>query len=306
MMSEYAVDPACVKQVDELLRVLAGVGGEHGRLVADFPGGWAKKVLETAKRIGVPGVRQTMLSRRLQLIRHAVIETGHQYDDTSAWFTNASTAAPAFRAVVSPEQTGCPHLIALGTELEESDHWSVERGRRVPRKAADLAAVALPLLRNAREVILVDPHFEPGAARFGRPLVAFLQAATRPGKKLSRCEYHLKAKTTDESFQEKCAERVAPFLPAGTSITFFRWKQRAGGDDLHGRYVLTESGGLQFDVGLDEGTAGETTPVVLVPEKLWRDHRADFSAGGATFERGGDAIRVTKAADGTASVERLQ
>ncbi len=36
MISEYAIDPGCVKLVEELMRVLAGMGGEHGRVIAEL------------------------------------------------------------------------------------------------------------------------------------------------------------------------------------------------------------------------------------------------------------------------------
>jgi hypothetical protein len=304
MISEYAVDPACAKRVDELLRVLAGIGGEHGRLVAEYPGGWAKRVLEVAKRLGVAGVQHLRLSRRLDLIRHAVIETGRAYDDDSSWFTNASSCAPAFRAVISTETTGCAHLITVGSDLNEENRWAVSRGRAVPRKAMDIASAVAPILLHAREVVFVDPHFAPEGAKWRRPLVALLRAATRRGKVLTRCEFHLKAKSTDEFFADALEEQLGPELPAGSKLVFFRWKQRVGGEDFHRRFVLTENCGIGVDFGLDEGDTGEVTDMMLLDRSTWERRRADFSAGAGTFEAAGGPIELSRDASGMIAVTR--
>jgi len=58
---------------------------------------------------------------------------------------------------------------------------------------------------------------------------------------------------------------------------------RVGGETFHARYVLTERGGIRFDVGLDEGPVGETTDVTLLDTQLhitrWNDFQETDPAG---------------------------
>lgn len=302
MIHEYAIDPGCVREPDYLLRVLAGMGCEHGRLLAEFPTGWAKRVLETSKRVAVPPMKQKALSRRLELIRRAIVDTGRNYDDDSAWYTNARQSRPPFRAVVSPETDGCPELISLGTDLGECERWAVERGCVVPRKAHDLAAVLAPLIRNAREVVFVDPHFSPDTDRWRRPLVEFLERARRA----ERCEFHLGSRATEDHFLEGLEHKLGPDLPANRPVLFVRWKRRQLGEALHARYVLTEFGGVRIDFGLDEGDSGETTDLELLDKQVWARRRADFSLGAATFEQVGKPARLTRLSNGTVLLETLQ
>jgi hypothetical protein len=284
--------------------VLAGLGGEHGRLVAEFPSGWSKRVLEAAKRVGVASLQQARLSRRLQLIRHAVVDMRRTYDDDSAWFTNATRCTPPFRGVVSPETEGCAELISLGADLDEDARWTVARERKVSRKANELAAVLEPLVCHAREVIFVDPNFSPDTAKWRKPLVELLRRANC-GKRLGRCEFHLRAKTTDEYFVQALEDKLAPHLPEDSFVVFVRWKQRQGGEDLHPRYVLTEFGGARVDFGLDEGDQGEFTDVALLDRPTWEQRRADFSIGGVTFDPVGSPMKASRARDGGVKVEVL-
>jgi hypothetical protein len=304
MISEYAIDPACVKKVDDLFRVLAGIGGEHGRLVADFPSGWPRRLLDTAKRIGVAPLEHRRLSRRLDQIRHAIVDMRRTYDDTSAWFTNATECQPRFRAVVSPECAGCPELMPLGMELDECALWSVAREAIVPRKTAKLVETLEPVVRHARTLVLVDPNFSPDTAKWRKPLVGLLSAANQ-GKTLTRCEFHLRARSPEAVFFSTLGEKVGPELPPGTFVVFVRWKQKQDGEDLHPRYVLTEFGGVRVDFGLDEGNLGEVTDVGLLDRATWERRRADFSVGGTTFEPAGVPVKLARELDGRVVIERL-
>ena len=107
-------------------------------------------------------------------------------------------------------------------------------------------------------MILVDPNFSPDTTRWRRPLVGLFKSANR-GRALARCEYHLKAKATEEHFRSALGDQLAPPLPEGSCVTFFRWAQwpakdgQPVGEDLHPRFVLTEFGGVRVNFGLDEG-----------------------------------------------------
>lgn len=305
MIAEYAIDPACVKQPADLLRLLAGMGCEHGRVVVDYSlGGWAKELLATATRRNVPSMDRKRLARRLDLIRHSVLRSNRRYDDTEAWLTNASNCVPRFHAVVSPETTGCPEHISLGSDLEENPRWNVAREKVIPRRACDLAATLGPFVHPAREAIFVDPHFAPEAPRWRKALAALLAVAHR-GTPLVRCEFHLRGKTEDSYFRNALEQQVGPEMPNGSFVVFIRWKPRPGGESLHPRYVLTEFGGVRVEHGLDEGKPGEVTDVGILDQSTWRRRRADYSFGASTFEPAGQSFRVSRAVGGSVVVEAV-
>jgi hypothetical protein len=62
-------------------------------------------------------------------------------------------------------------------------------------------------------------------------------------------------------------------------IVVRRLNQRAGGERLHNRYILTDLGGIAFGVGLDDGGDGETDDLSLMDraqyELRWSQYAGD-------------------------------
>ena len=92
-------------------------------------------------------------------------------------------------------------------------------------------------------------------------------------------------------------------VPRECEITFFRWRRRKPGEDLHPRYVLTDIGGFRFERGLDDGEPGETTDVGVLAQALyserWKDFQFDKSTGKAATYDLVDRIRVVGCKDVT-------
>jgi hypothetical protein len=78
---------------------------------------------------------------------------------------------------------------------------------------------------------------------------------------------------------------MASRLPRNVTIEFVRWKQRDGGEKLHNRYILTDLGGVSFGVGLDEGKAGETDDLLLLPRTQYERRWSQYAGDDGTFER---------------------
>jgi hypothetical protein len=49
--------------------------------------------------------------------------------------------------------------------------------------------------------------------------------------------------------------------------------------------VLTERGGIRFDVGLDRGEPGQTTDVSLLNDDLHQKRWSDFQSVSAAFDK---------------------
>lgn len=53
---------------------------------------------------------------------------------------------------------------------------------------------------------------------------------------------------------------------------------------LHNRYILTDVGGVQFGVGLDEGDPGMTDDVVLLEANVFNRRLQDFAGPAYAFD----------------------
>ncbi len=191
----------------------------------------------------------------------------------------------SFRAVVTIASKLGPNGTLDVDSLDDTNPiWEAPRGLAVLRNANEMAKAARLLLYCSSEILLVDQHYS-GAARFGRPLAAMIQCAF-VGKPITRFEYHLGAgDVTSNVFEQQLSQQRRHLeVPEGQAITFVRWRQRAEGDTLHPRYVLTERGGLRFEHGLDEGNDGETTDVECMAAELHQRRRAQFHPESGQFE----------------------
>ena len=168
-------------------------------------------------------------------------------------------------------------------DLDEVDEprWKAEVQRHIERTAAEMAACAYTLLRNAKEILLVDPYFNPQAQRFRRPFEAFLRAAANrgPGIPIERIEVHTgdSAAGTKAFFDGECRKCLPRHIPSGLKVRLVRWDQRY----LHNRYVLTECGGLKFGTGLDDPdgrTVLHDLVDLLTPEpfkEIWNQYQRE-------------------------------
>lgn len=79
---------------------------------------------------------------------------------------------------------------------------------------------------------------------------------------------------TMQYFFEECRRYLPDLLPAGMQLKIGFWSQRAGGEEIHNRYILTDRGGVKFGNSLREGDAGTTDDINLLSEE---QHRLRFS-----------------------------
>jgi hypothetical protein len=177
--------------------------------------------------------------------------------------------------------------------FETSELWVVPREGKVPRDARAMTSCVSLLLNLSRSILFVDPNFKPEAPRFRRPLIQFLRdlrdIAERTGRSFDRIEYHLEMACGSDFFVDECRRSLVQQVPKGYTITFFRWRRRKPGEDLHPRYVLTDVGGFRFERGLDDGEPGETTDAGPLAPALyterWKDfHRETPSGAPSTYE----------------------
>jgi hypothetical protein len=152
----------------------------------------------------------------------------------------------------------------------------------IERNKEALIAAASVLLLDADEVVLVDPNFRADESRFYetvRHLFAFFESFNSIPK---RFEIHTKrVRNPKELFSKKSQKfewdtYLVPHIPKGLSVNVCFWDSLPSGGKPHARFLLTQSGGLYYDQGIDEGD-GETL-VTLLEDHVWDSVFKTFDA----------------------------
>lgn len=285
MIFEYALEPKLVatwgnRHDFRYFSEKFGLG--QPRVVSRYPKPWKRLVWEAFRGSGELE-RKRIEELLVRLSELMVQRRDYVWDPSDGWLENAraENARVPFHAILAREnstrheKTITPDDIDAGTAL-----WAVPRGRTVARSPREMAQAVAPMLRIARLIILVDPHFGPENARHRRPLEAFLRStlAGRPSEPPDRIELHGSVNTGSarEFFETECQESLPRCIPGGLVLVVRRLRGKVGGERPHNRYILTDVGGVTFARGLDDGAPGESDEIMLLErtqlELRWRQH----------------------------------
>lgn len=291
MWKEYAVQPESLVQSKDAFRALFyQFGWEQGRLLAKYPAkDWLRMVYESAQQSALRDVERSSVCEWLRNGDHRLVKAGRPYDPGIGWLENAEaqqSKAERFDGIITVQNPRAHPDVVLADELnDETPVFQSPAQILVSRKVVDMVASVRPLLNRSREIIFVDPHFGCLERRFLTVLSGFLEVIIRDKNPVERIEYHLAQSSLvldHAEFFRRLRRHICDHIPVGSNITFFVWKQKAGGEKLHDRYILTERGGVQFSVGLDEGELGETTMVSRlsrsVYDRVWRHFSEETAA----------------------------
>ncbi len=293
MWKEYAVQPECLVQSKDAFRALfCAFGWEHGRLIAKYPTkDWERLVHEALGQSPLGDVARKWVEEKLRTEKHRLVRGGRPFDPTVLWLQNAEnqqTTAHPFAAIIAQGNPRAHPQVSLAEDLTDATpHFLSPGNQYVPRACSDMATPVRPLLTRSREVLFIDPHFGGLEERFLKVLRAMLSQITSPVDRPTRIEYHLAQNSLcldHAEFTRRLQRLLGPSVPAGTLIKFLLWEQRPGGETLHDRFVLTELGGVDFSVGLDEGAPGETTKVSRLSHLACEKIRRDYSLATAAFD----------------------
>lgn len=272
LWKEYAIEPSLFANYHLGNEILAGIGIEHGRIVGAVPKKWAQRVRDVGLANNRPG-DQLRLVERLNDLKSAIIPREYHYDGNRPWIDQVLEchAHAAFDGILA---SGA-HANAAVTDADPGIFgqvcWERERRLEVPRTPNELADALALILSRARDVIIVDPYFNPSVAlaqsKWLRPLSA-LAAKLRVDGQLSRFEVHALSSRREPwpagMYSNHCRSNLAAVLPRGLSLRALLWKERAGGLQFHERLLVTDLGGVVVDPGIDDGHAGETYTLRLL------------------------------------------
>lgn len=288
MIFEYAVEPEVLCKTENIRYLLDNFDVEEGRLIADYPKRWVAAVYRMwASKL------KSVERRRFQVLLESLAqkvlekETSRRYEGED-WLQNAEAVQEhgrePFRAILASSNPRSHPAVLIADDVnKQTPLWQVKRQVIVERQPRALSDVAAPLLHISKEILFIDPYFDPCDRRFQSSLRNMLFHLGRRRGGVARVELHCCIHpSSGTTFWEDCADDLPSMIPDGLELTVVRWNVHRGGDRFHRRYVLTECGGIAYEGGLDKGRDGETTDVYLLETDLrterWNQYQEDSTA----------------------------
>ncbi|MBA4417097.1 MAG: hypothetical protein C0392_04185 [Syntrophus sp. (in: bacteria)] len=312
MIQEFALEPKVISTWSNFRYFVEQFGVEHGRLISKFPRKWKltvfKKCEERARK--EPGelnlLRIIEKLKDPEYIDKKMMSSGREYNSAMPWIENAEYQhrfKPFHAIIATSNPNKHPHIV-LSDEIDDSNPlWKVRTEITIERNPKKLAQCAAPLLEISGEIVIIDPYFEfvnkdIKSENYGKPIFRFTDTLKElidcsfRGKPPKSIKLHVKhtndpnkdKKQSLQRWENDCFSRLSKLIPEGSSIRVFRWKKCSQGKKLHPRFILTECGGIQYDVGLDSGPIGEETIVKLLSEILHDEIWKDFQPESAAFD----------------------
>jgi hypothetical protein len=249
---------------------------------------WKRDVFAAANAIELSQQEMLNLTELFRIFAdHKCRRADAVYDGLLSWLENAEREydRKEYAAIAATENPRSHHAVIVGDHLDTARaKWALATGATVARTPAALATALAAMLINCRELHFIDPHFGPENARHRKVLEMLTDVMAASGRFPEVLRVHSAAKS-DKVFFEQHAAKMAKQLSHGCAVEFVRWKQRQGSEKLHNRYVLTDLGGVALGVGLDEGEAGETDDLLLLPRAQFQQRWLQYASDSGPFER---------------------
>lgn len=261
MIFEYALEPNLLASWNSFQRLVSLFGVTQGRLISRYPYKWSKLVYDA-----VPGgtTEKTKIEIALQRMANDLLlpRQESKWNDTFDWLTNAVAehGRSPFRAILA-SQVHSNAVVIDATDLDATDLPPLLKAgpsRIVARDSHEIGKAVRPLLQISKRVLLVEPHFAIGSARFRDTLSAILTATLDPANKVRvgvEVELHLRMDKLE--FADRAASlnaRLQSLVPDKCHFTVIGWHK----DELHNRYLITERSGIMLGEGFglpDEKTS---------------------------------------------------
>lgn len=297
MIYEYALEPELVASWHErlLFRLfIEEFGLGTGRMVSRYPKKWRKlvwKAFNAAFAATTGDIEHTRITELLmRLCEPQVSRLGSVWDDTLIWIENAEKENERcpFHAILSRNNPQSqPNVLLIDDIIDDPpETWFVPASKVVPRTAGSMAAAIRPMLRCAKQIVFVDPHFRAGQPKYKNPFRAFFRLiCSKSDVTIELHAGHVSDNAPNwETFKQECEQHLPALVPLGLNLIVLRWKNRDNSERLHNRYVLTNIGGVQFSVGLDEGGPQTTDDVTRLDTDSYRQRMEDYTGASPAFD----------------------
>ncbi|BBJ22342.1 hypothetical protein [Candidatus Nitrotoga sp. AM1P] len=257
MIKEFALDPdAITSSYREFCYFTEKFGVSQGRVISAFPKKWRKLVCDSALREHKGKVEFSKIVERLNKFGNDIVfDTGRPSGEGSqTWIDRALVehARKPFAAIISATAIDHPDVLLKDEIDEENPRFKAARQCAIPRTAQALIGCAEFLIRHAKIIKLVDPHFDPTKLRYQRPLEQI--CSLLPGSK-AIVEIHRSDEIANDELIRRFQQSVF-MLPSGVKMQLHIYEKA----QMHNRFIITESGGLIYGVGLSDNEDGGGAP----------------------------------------------
>ena len=177
MLHEFALDPATISDRASARYFFDSLRAEKGRLIAQFPSRWKRKVFEHCKANIPDGSTSQYIIEKLRRMDGCLVRSGRSYDPSLEWVVNAVAAhgVEPFQAIISP--SSAPGVLNPDVD-DDTPEWNVATTVSVGRRSGELETACNGLLKTAKELVLVDPYFSGRDAQM-RVLKGILNRASQ-------------------------------------------------------------------------------------------------------------------------------
>ena len=256
MEYEYAIEPEVVASSWNNCRyVMSLFGLENGRLISQFPSGWFSEIHHLSKQL--PDMERSRVQEKLISAKREckVMKFSRPYDSNKSWIENAifEHQQESFGGVIVLEKMKPPRPQIF--PIQELDEKEIPIASQIPTDEASILGVSHGLLRFGSRIEIVDPHFRLDRKiedAKSRRLVNSILEVLKEYKRCSMVKIHYKDHSSMPTIQ-LFRERLGNFpslVPEGMKLEMYRWTEKADCPyDFHGRYLLTDKGGVFFDGG---------------------------------------------------------
>lgn len=287
MIYEYAVDPCIFVSKEKAIFVLESFGRDKGRLVSEIRRDHWLSLVRDAIRTSdnKPVAKHTLKEALKKLVKNqkALYVRQQQVEDDSTWLrlTKKAHEVWPYRGILVEEYDGGDDsFLVRDIDLSDKPNWFVPSSKFVNRETTAMVDAVSALLFNAREVMLVDRNFRlenehnRPVGKYINVLIGFLNflASKQYGPPVGKLIYHIGNRIPSRTLENNCEHYLKKHIPAGIRLEFSIWPW----NELHDRFVLTDIGGVDFGMGLDE-FAGTNEKNITIKRLSSVDHTREWS-----------------------------
>jgi len=250
----YAIDPQAPEDLKDIKAMLSQFGFENGRFIAAIPTEWINLLNEHVQHLH--GFDRQRFIRLLVLHKDALLNVSEDYRITKSWIENLATIKNTSRSInrVLTKNPNPYSFESLHNFLWTNDEVNKSRGAHISMSTEAYRKAIKPLAQHSSEIHMADRYFqlrrkEYGQIDFGRQSV--LRELLIEAEKNNRCEVfkiHLKRQ---DYLKETQIEDDLNEVGTQANLKRLQIEYTLNNDMIHGRYIFSIKGGLQFDQGFE-------------------------------------------------------
>lgn len=289
MIYEYAIEPEVLCSWDSCRYVSENIGIEHGRLISRFPSKWEKLVHQSLLTSGLSEMTNHRIIEKLASLKKYIIPSHRDYDNQKDWLSNAEhtqVLAP-FKAVIAKANPRRKNYVITDVELaSDVELWKTKKDDTIQRDAVSLSLTAELLIHTAKELLFIDPHFDPSQRRFRETFIELMSLVNsrKTGANTVSIALISKFNGAEIQFEQDCNRYLKQHLPTGASIIFHRYSELPSGQEFHNRYILTDLGGIRYATGLDTSSNNSSDDVSLLSDNTYTRRLLEFRHPTISFD----------------------